>query len=114
MNIMKDYLIYGAQRTQCVSVRIILIVPKIEGFRIWVVDFILEYLKSDKPLIWKIFITNSASEFELSPEECLELPRPIYGLANSRDELHRILDDHVQVDIKMTSTITDLSLCCQF
>ena len=68
---MKDYLVYGAQIIQCVSVRIILVVAKIKSFRIWVFDVKLAYIQSDKPLIRKIFIVNPAPEFELSPEECL-------------------------------------------
>ena len=85
-----------------------------QGFRIWVVDVKLAYLQSDKPLIRKIFITNSASEFEPSPQECLELLKPVYSLANSGDEWHRTLDDHVQINLKMTPTIIGPSLYCQF
>ena len=44
MDIMKDYLGLGAQAIQCVSVRIILVVAKIKGFCIWVVDVKLAYL----------------------------------------------------------------------
>ena len=111
---MKDYLVHGAQTIECVSVRIILDVTKIKGFRICVVDVKLAYLLSDKPMIRKIFITNSAPEFELSPEECLKLLKPIYGLADSEDEWHRTLDDHVQIDLKMTPITIDPSLYCQF
>ena len=74
----------------------------------------IAYLQSDKPLIRKIFITNLAPEFELSPEECLELPKPIYGLADIGDESHGILDDHAQIDLKMIPTIIDPSLYCYF
>ena len=38
LDIMKDYLVHGAQIIQCVSVRIILVVAKMKGFRTWVVD----------------------------------------------------------------------------
>ena len=114
LDIIKDYLVHGAQSIQCVSVRIILVIARIKGFRIWVVDVMLAYLQSDKPLIWKIFITNPAPEFELSPEECLELLKPIYGLADSGGEWHRTLDDHVQIDLKITPTIIDPFLYCQF
>ena len=67
-DIMKDYLVHEAQTVQCVSVRIILVVTKIKGFRIWVVDIKLAYLQSDKLIIRKIFITNPAPGLELSPE----------------------------------------------
>ena len=83
---MTDYLVHGAQTIQCVSLHIILVFAKIKSFRIGVVDVKLAYLQFDKPLIRKIFITNLAPEFELSPEECLELLKPIYALPDSGDE----------------------------
>ena len=82
LDIMTDYLAHGAQTIQCVPVRIILDVAKIKDFRIWVVDFKPAYFPSDKPLIRKIFITNPVPELELSPVECLEFLKPIYGLAD--------------------------------
>ena len=39
LDIMKDYLVHGAQTIQYVSLNIILVVAKIKGFHIWVVDF---------------------------------------------------------------------------
>ena len=111
---MKDYLVHGAQTVRCVSVRTVLFVAKIKGFRIRVVDVKLAYLQSDKLLIRKIFITNPVPLFELSPEECLELFKQIYGLADSGDEWHRTLDDHGQIDLKMIPTTIDPSLYCQF
>ena len=61
------------------------------------------------PLIRKIFITNPAPKLELSPEERLELLKLIYDLADARDEWNRTLDDHIQIDLKMTPTIIDTS-----
>ena len=74
---MKDYLFHDAQAIQCVLARIILIVVKIKGFRIWVVDVNLANIQFDEPLIRKIFITNSVPKFELSPAEFVELLKPI-------------------------------------
>ena len=112
MDIMKDYLVRRAQTVQCVSLRIVLVVMKIKGFHIWAVDVKLAYLQSDKPLIRKMFITNPAPEFELSPEERLELLIPIYGIAEPGDERHRTLDEHVQTGLKIIPTIIDKSLYC--
>ena len=67
MDIMKACLVQGAQTIQSVSVRIILVVGKINYFRTWVADVRLAYLQSDKLLVRKIFISNPAAEFELSP-----------------------------------------------
>ena len=57
---------------------------------------------------------NPAPKFELSPEECLKLFKQIYVLADSGAECHRNLDDHIQIDLKMTTTIIDPFLYCQF
>ena len=72
------------------------------------------YFQSDKPFIKKIFITNPELKFELSPEEFLEFPKPIYSLADPGNEWNRTLDDHIQIDFKMIPTIIDPSLYCQF
>ena len=62
----------------------------------------------------KIFLTNPASEFDLSPEEYLELPKPIYGLFYSVEERNRTLHDRVQIDFKINLTLIDISLYWQF
>ena len=43
------------------------------------VDAKFVYLLSDMPFTKQVFITNIAPEFELSPEECLEIINPING-----------------------------------
>ena len=86
LDIMKDYLVHGEQTNKCISVHIIPVVPKIKGFCIWVVDVKLAYIQHDTPIIRKIFITNPASEFQLSPEECKEVLKNLYALADSLDE----------------------------
>ena len=114
LDVMKDYLVHGAQTIQCVEVRTILIIARARGFRLCVLDVKLAYLQLDKPLIRKIFITKPAPEFELSPDECLELLKPLYGLVDSREQWHQTLDDHFQMDLEMTPTIIDPSLYCKF
>ena len=91
-DIMKGYLVHGSKSIQCVSVCIILVVAKLKRFRIWVLDLKFAYLQSEKLLIRKIVITNPAPVFELSPEECLELLKLIYGPADSGDQWYLKLD----------------------
>ena len=45
---------------------------------------------------------------------CLELLKPIYELADSGDQLHETLDDHIQIDLEMTPTIIDPFLYTKF
>ena len=61
-----------------------------------------------------MFITSPAPEFELFAEKCQELLKPIYGIAYSGDEWKRTLDDHIQIDLKLTPAIIDTSFYCQF
>ena len=44
LGVMKDYLVQGEHTSQLVSACIILVVAKIKGFRVWVVDVKLAYL----------------------------------------------------------------------
>ena len=74
---MRDCIVHGAQTIQCVSVRIILVIAKVKGLRIWAVDVKLAYVQSNRPLIRNIFIKNRAPELELSPEEVIQLFKPV-------------------------------------
>ena len=85
-------------------------IAKEKGFRLWFVEVKLAYVQSEKSLIRKIFITNPAPELDLSPHEYLELLKPTCGLADSGDQWHKTLDDHIQIDLEMTPTIIDPSL----
>ena len=107
---MKDYLIYGAQIIQCVSVSIILVVTKINGSLIRLVEVKLAYIQSDKPLIRKTIISNPAGELKPSPEKFLELLKLIYELVASGNERRRAVDYHVEIDLKRTPTIVNQSL----
>ena len=53
---MKNYLVHGTLTNQCVTVRIIVVVAEIKGFRLWVVADKLAYFQSDKPLIRNILV----------------------------------------------------------
>ena len=44
----------------------------------------------------RVLIASLALESELSPDECLQLLEPIYGLDDSRDQWNEILDEHLK------------------
>ena len=54
-------------------------------FDVWSTDVKLAYLQSSEPLARRVFVSNPALEFELHPDECLELLRPLYGLSDAGD-----------------------------
>ena len=72
VDIMKGYLVHGAQIIQSVSAHIIIVVAAIKDLHVWVVHVRLTYLQSDKPLIRKIFISNPEPEFEYSLKSSCE------------------------------------------
>ena len=74
----------------------------------------LVYLQSDKPLANKISKNLPASTFMLNSEICIQLLKPIYGLADCVDKWYRILHDHIKADVKIELTIIDVSLYCKF
>ena len=76
---MKCYPFHGAKTIQCVPLYVLLLTGEGQEFRLWAVDFRLAYLKSDKSLIRKIFITDPAPESDPPLHECLELLKLVYG-----------------------------------
>ena len=52
-----------------------------------------------EPLQRLIFIKNQAPEFELEPENCFELIRPLNGLEEIDDIWHRSMEKHLINDM---------------
>ena len=73
-------------------------------FDVWSCDVKLAYLQSSEPLTRRVFISNPAPEFELHPDECFELLRPLYGLSDAGDLWHQTLNTHLVNELKLTPT----------
>lgn len=72
-----------------------------EFLRIRTVDIRQAYLQASEPLEGDVFIGAPAPEFELSPEPCLKLLRPLYGRCDAGDLWHTTLDKHYCHELKM-------------
>ena len=83
-------------------------------FEVWSSNVKLAYLQSTEPLVRRVFIKNPAPEFELLPHECFELLRPLYGLIDAGDLLHKTLHKHLTEDIGLEATKADPSLYFSF
>ena len=62
------------------------------------------------PLLRRIFILESADQFDRSKEECLELLRALYGHSDSGDSLPATLTKDLTNDIGLTTSSAEPSL----
>jgi Reverse transcriptase (RNA-dependent DNA polymerase) len=95
------------------SLRLIFALASILGFKIWTQDVTQAYLQSAGTLAREVFIEKPAIELELSPNQALQLLRPLYGLADSGDFWYRELVQHHR-DMDMQTLTTDNSTWMKF
>ena len=76
----KDLLIHDSPTISVSSIRILIAIAGIFGFRIWSTYIIQAYLQSSSPLLRDIY-TEATKELCLDKEKLLKLLRPLYGLA---------------------------------
>ena len=111
-DILKHFMIHGAQTLQASSIRLLL--APMFGFNFWSSDIELAYLESTEQLRRKVFISNPAPEFELGPEDCFELLLLLYGFWDAGDLWHKTLHaDHTE-QLGFQPTKVDYSLYFSF
>ena len=113
-DVLKLYMVHGAKTLQASSARIIVALATMFGFQVWSSDVKLAYLQSTEPLMRRVFIKNPAPEFELQPDKCFELLRPLYGLSDADDLWHRTLHRHLVEELELVSSKADPSLYFSF
>ena len=86
---------YGAQSIQATSVRIVLALSSIFGFKVRSTEVNISHFQSETAIKCAIYIKNLAQELELEPNECLQLLNLLYGLSYSCDHWHKTLNDHI-------------------
>jgi len=107
---LKHLMVHTTQTLQPSSVRLLLALAAIHGFKVWTSDVRQAYLQSSHTLSREVFIRNPVAEFELNPEQCLQLLKPLYGLCESGDLWHKTLDDHHRRVLKMSPMRSDPAL----
>ena len=106
----KDFMVHSATTLQPQSVRLMLAMSAMHDFEIWTSDVRQAYLQSAEPLGRDIFIKTPVPAFNLKPDECLKLLKPLYGLCESGDLWHATLDKHHRKDLGMVPLRSDPSL----
>ena len=105
----KTSLVYDNPIARQISMKILVGLAAVYGFRLFSTDVTQAYLQSAEMLMRDVYIKPSA-EFKLSPNRLLKLLKTLYGLADSGDYWGRNLRGHILKEIRMSASITDGAL----
>ena len=103
---LKSSVVHDNPTSRPFSVKILVGLAAVFGFRIFPADVTRAYLHSTEKLMRDVYIRPSA-EFKLSPNRLLKLLKPLYGLADSGDYRERTLREHILKDIGRSASTTD-------
>jgi Reverse transcriptase (RNA-dependent DNA polymerase) len=108
----KSFVVHDSASVQQGSVRLLVALSSILGYRIWTEDVSTAYLQSTTPLLRKVYmdVGKDAGVFDLSPGELLQILRPLYGLCDSGDYWGATFDAHHRDDLGMASLPGDHAL----
>ena len=107
---LKEFMVHSSQTLQPQSIRILLALAVIFGFKIWTADVRQAYLQSAIKLQREVYVKTNASEFELKPNKCLKLLRPLYGLCESGDLWYETFSQHSKEDLHLVQMKSDAAL----
>jgi hypothetical protein len=107
----KQWLVHNSPSLRQGSIKLLVALAAIFGFRIWSLDVSQAYLQSAETLMRDVYLDpkHDRDVFHLSSEQCLKLLRPLYGLADSGDYWHSTFLKHTKSDLEMITTFTDAS-----
>jgi len=106
----KHLMVHNSATLQPQSIRLLLALAHAHDFDVWTADVTQAYLQSTDPLLRDIFITKKIPEFELEPEQCLKLLKPLYGLCDAGDLWASTMDKHHRNDLGLKSLRSDPAL----
>ena len=104
----KPSLLHNTTTVRQSSIRVLLALAAIFGFRLWSIDVNNAYLQSASNLLRDVYL-KPGKDFELPSGHLLKLLRPLYGLADSGDYWNETFAQHIKQDLKMKATAQDMS-----
>ena len=105
----KGLLIHNSTTLKQSSIRLLIAIAAMFGFRIWAQDVAQAYLQSAEALQREVFI-RPTGELRLGRDQLLRLLKPLYGLTDSGDYWHQTFSRHLKEYLTMRPTAGDLSL----
>lgn len=108
-DIEKKMLVHNRTNLRQGSIRMLIAIAAVFGFRIWSQDVSQVYLQSTQNVMREVYV-KPTRELNLSSDQLLGLLKPLCGLADSGEYWHEMLSKHSQQGLCMRPTTGDLSL----
>jgi hypothetical protein len=89
--------VHGACNLRAQSVRILMALAAVFGFRVWTEDITRAFIQSTGSLLRDVYV-EPPLELKLDSDIVLKLLKPLYGLGDSGDYWSSTLRDHHRVD----------------
>ena len=105
----KEVLLHPSPTISQRSIRLLVALAAIHGFRLCTQDVTQAYLQSALKLSRDIYL-KAPKEFGLASNELLKLLKPLYGISDSGDYWHERFKLHLRKDLLMKQTDGDLAL----
>lgn len=108
----KQNMLHNSPNLRPESIRLLLALASILGFRVWTIDITQAFLQAAAENLRDIYLEGGehSAELDLSADEVLQLMRPLYGLADAGDRWHHTLAHHHLSDLNMESLVSERSL----
>ena len=109
----KNVLVHNTTTLRQASVRLVVSIAAILGYRLWSQDITQAYLQSDDTLVRPVYIRPNKHDrryFNLADDEILLLLKPLYGLSDAGDYWYATLSSHLTNELDMVNCTGDLSL----
>lgn len=105
-NKLTDMMVHSSLTQQPQSIRPLLLLAAVFGFHFWTSDILKGYVQASEALEREVFNKRTTSEFEMSPEQCLNLLRPLYGLCEDGELWQITLGKHHLLLVRKKSFTT--------